>query len=198
MKPAMQFLLYALLAVFAENLVLEGGMGTGKILRAARRPKQLFLYGLLVSFFTLCSSFLSLLFKDAFLRSPAEFWLRPLVYAACAAAVYALVAALLFYLLPAWYEKLGKLLSGAAINCVVLAVPFLAQAARFNFFQTAGFALGTGAGFMLAVWLTAEGLRRIDNVNMPKAFLGLPAIFLYLSILSMVFLGFTGGSMFGW
>ena len=51
---------------------------------------------------------------------------------------------------------------------------------------------------MLAVWLTAEGLRRIDNVNMPKAFLGLPAIFLYLSILSMVFLGFTGGSMFGW
>lgn len=46
--------------------------------------------------------------------------------------------------------------------------------------------------FALAAWLTAEGINRIDNAGMARAFLGLPALFLYLGILFPVFLEFSG------
>ena len=39
--------------------------------------------------------------------------------------------------------------------------------------------------------LTAEGMERLDNPDMPQAFRGLPATLLYLGILAMALLGFT-------
>ena len=48
-----------------------------------------------------------------------------------------------------------------------------------------------GVGFVLLCWLTAEGMERLDNPDMPQAFRGLPATLLYLGILAMALLGFT-------
>ena len=61
----------------------------------------------------------------------------------------------------------------------------------------AGFAIGTGVAFFLAALVLSEALARYRNEYMPKAFRGLPSVLIYVGILSMVFVGVTGGRLFG-
>ncbi|MDD4413980.1 MAG: electron transport complex subunit RsxA, partial [Oscillospiraceae bacterium] len=55
-----------------------------------------------------------------------------------------------------------------------------------------GLSLGACAGFMIISWLVAEGMERLDNPDIPKAFRGLPSILIYLGILSLALMGFEG------
>ena len=66
---------YALLAVFAENLVLMEGIGTSRVLRAARKPKQLLPYAGLICLFSLCTALIPRQL-DPWLAS----WPRPELY----------------------------------------------------------------------------------------------------------------------
>ena len=63
--------------------------------------------------------------------------------------------------------------------------------------EAAGFAIGTGVAFFLAALVLSEALARYRNEYMPKAFRGLPSVLIYVGILSMVFVGVTGGRLFG-
>ena len=80
----------------------------------------------------------------------------------------------------------------ASLNCIVIALPYLASTRDLDLGHTLALSLGAGAGFAVAAWLAAEGIRRIDNKRMAKAFLGLPALFLYLAILSLALMGLGG------
>ena len=51
-------------------------------------------------------------------------------------------------------------------------------------------------GFIVLTALTAEGMERIDNPDMPQSFRGLPATLLYLGILVLALLGFTSAFSF--
>ena len=44
---------------------------------------------------------------------------------------------------------------------------------------------------LLLSWLTAEGMERLDNPDMPAAFRGLPATLVYLGLLALALMGFT-------
>lgn len=196
MNEWVSLLLYALMAVFAENLVLTGGIGSSRMLRAARKPKLLLSYGVLICLFSLVTSLISMLLNpwiDGF-EQPQLF--RPLLYAVVASMVYIAAVLLLKYALPLVYEKLQKILPSASLNCIIMALPLIISEKQLTAAQAVGFSLGGAVGFMLAAWLTSEGIRRINNVKMAKAFLGLPSLFLYLGILSLAFLGFTGGAIF--
>ncbi len=91
-----------------------------------------------------------------------------------------------------FFENYSSILAQAAVNTVVLAVPFVQQALGFGLSGTVGYALGTGAAFFLAVLLLEQALRICSNPDMPRAFSGLPGVFLYIGILSMAFAGFSG------
>ena len=196
MNEWVSLLLYALLAVFAENLVLTGGIGSSRMLRAARKPRQLLAYGVLICLFSLLVSLCSMLLNpwiSTFYR-PELF--RPLLYAVLAAVCYLVLVLLLKYALPRVYERVQKILPSASLNCIIMALPLIISEKQLTVSQAVGFAAGGAVGFMLAAWLAGEGIRRINNVKMAKSFLGLPSLFLYLGILSLAFLGFTGGAIF--
>lgn len=59
-----------------------------------------------------------------------------------------------------------------------------------------GLSLGACLGFVLLTWLTAEGMERMDNPDMPQAFRGMPATLVYLGILALALLGFTSSFSF--
>ncbi|MCI9274371.1 MAG: hypothetical protein HFE39_10540 [Clostridiales bacterium] len=183
---------YALLAVFAENLVLVGGVGSSRMLRAARKPQELLPYAGMLCFFTLCTALFSRLLDPLIAGRDQQELYRPLLYACCAAGAYILVTLLLKGALPRWYARVEKLLPSAAINCIVIALPFLASKRELDIPHVVALSLGAGVGFIVAAWLAAEGVRRINNTRMAKAFLGLPALFLYLGILSLALMGFGG------
>lgn len=191
-----QMMITALLAVTTENILFAGGVGFSHVLRAARRPKTLGVYSLFVALFSLFSavggSWISAKLAGSVFR-PVLF---PSATAFCAALAYILVALLLKFLPFPFYKQYGQVLAPAAINTVVLSMPFAVNRFSLSPASAVGYALGTGIAFYLAAGVFARAMPELKNDAMPKAFRGLPATLLYIGILSMAFAGLAGTKLF--
>ncbi|WP_312695552.1 Rnf-Nqr domain containing protein [Caproiciproducens sp.] len=196
MTTFVQMLVTALLAVTAENILFAGGIGFSHALRAGRRAKTLGLYSVFVTVFTLISMVAGYLLAPLIAGSETLTVLRPVILALCAAAAYIAASFVLKTFFSQFYRKYGKLLSPAAINTVVLSMPYVLKSFKLSLPDAVGFALGTGAAFFLAALVFSRTSASCRNADMPKAFSGLPAVLIYIGILSMAFAGFTGGKLF--
>ena len=195
MNDFLRMLIVALLAITTENVLFVGGFGFSRMLRAARKPRTMAWYSVLVAFFSLVSILLSQVLSPLFVGVSSAPLIRPALYAASAAVVYVLAAFLLKTAAPRFYKKVGAILAPSAINCVVIAMPFIQRNFQYNVMQSIGFALGTGIAFLAASIVFALALKNHKNSDMPAAFSGLPAVLIYVGILSMAFVGLTGGSV---
>nr|WP_319489538.1 Rnf-Nqr domain containing protein [uncultured Caproiciproducens sp.] len=196
MNVFVQMILTALLAVTTENILFAGGIGFSHVLRAGRKPKTLGLYSVLVALFTLISMLAGFLLGPFVAGSDTLIVLRPAVFALCAAVAYIATAFLAKTFFSQFYRKYGQLLSPAAINTVVLSMPYVLKSFKLTLTDAVGFALGTGLAFFLAALVFSRTSESCENADMPKAFSGLPAVLIYVGILSMAFAGFTGGKLF--
>lgn len=196
MTVFVQLMLTALMAVTTENILFSGGIGFSRVLRAARKPRTLGMYSVLVTFFSLVSILLSSWIGPALVGNDMLTYLRPVIFSLCAAAVYLVAAFLLKYFFSAFFKKYGEILSPAAINTIVLSMPFAQKSFKLDVASAVAFALGTGVAFFLAAAVVARVMVRYKNDDMPKAFSGLPAVLIYIGILSLAFVGFTGTKLF--
>ncbi len=197
MTGFLQMLLTALMAVTAENIIFAGGIGFSRVLRAARKPKMLGMYAVFVTIFSLISTVWGSVLNPILMTSNTLIVLRPVIFALLVAAVYIVAAYTLQSYFPEFYKQYGQILSPAAINTVVLSMPYVVKSFKLELLNAVGFALGTGLAFFLASLMIAYIMVRYKkNTDMPKAFSGLPAVLIYVGILSMAFAGFTGGKLF--
>lgn len=192
MKTLMVILQYALLGAITQNVVFAGGIGSNRLLRWAKWPKYLF-------------PSTGLLFLFMLATSQAASYLRELaggrihVFLILAVAVVTVfyffllgTARLLSFKWRGLFEIVTAILPTCAYNCIVLSIPLMGLQQNFSVFQTMGYCVGAAAGFLLAVLLVRDAMTRLDNPQMEKAFTGLPALLIYVGILSMAFMGFTG------
>ena len=197
MTGFVQMLLTALMAVTTENIIFAGGIGFSRVLRAARKPKTLGMYAVFVTFFSLISTAYASALNPILINNETLSVLRPAIFALLVAVVYLVAAYALQSFFPQFYKKYGQILSPAAINTVVLSMPYVLKNFKLDLPNAVGFALGTGVAFFLAALMLAYIMVRCKkNADMPKAFSGLPAVLIYVGILSMAFAGFTGGKLF--
>ena len=108
------------------------------------------------------------------------------------AALVQLVEMALKKFLPPLYEALGIYLPLITTNCAVLGVAVLNIDEKYNFGQSMVNALGAGLGFLLAMVLFAGVRGRMENMDIPESFQGLPITLIAASIVSMSFMGFSG------
>ena len=54
-----------------------------------------------------------------------------------------------------------------------------------------GLAIGSALSFGILTWLTAEGIERMDNPDMPEAFRGAPSTLLFIGLLALALMGFV-------
>jgi electron transport complex protein RnfA len=79
-----------------------------------------------------------------------------------------------------------------ATNCVVLSVPLINVESNFEFLKSTINAIGSGAGFALAIILMASIREKLRLADVPKPLEGLGIAFIVAGCLSMAFLGFSG------
>lgn len=187
---------YGLLALSSESILFAGAGGFSRALRAARRPALLRRYAVLVSAFSLVSMLASCLLGDWAASFPQPMTARVVIFLFADLAVYLGAAWFFQRFCPVFWEKTGKVFSPAAINTIVLSMPFLQRYFKMGWPEAIGYALGTGAAFWLAAQLLNTALRRTSHTDMPRAYKGLPAVLLYIGILCLAFCGFTGGRFF--
>jgi len=196
MTNFVQMLLTALMAITTENILFLGGIGFSHVLSATRKPKLLGMYSVFITLFSLPSILLGTVFNPIMLGNDALIVVRPTIFAVSAALIYFVVVIVLKLFLPKFYKKYNQILSPAAINTVVLSMPYVQKSFKLGLLDSLGFAVGTGLAFFLAATLLTYSVARFKSNDMPKAFRGLPAVLLYIGILSLAFAGFTGGKLF--
>jgi electron transport complex protein RnfA len=179
-----------LLALAADNLFFSGGMGFSRALRAARKPASAGTFTLWVTGFSLGSALAGHALAPLF-PSALPVWFAAAMVLVCSA-MYLLSALVLRRCAPAYFEKYSQIIAQAAANTAVVGAALSQETLGLGWAGCAGFALGTGAAFFLAVQLLERALRVGANPDMPRAFAGLPGALLYIGILSMAFAGFSG------
>ncbi|MFU0832066.1 MAG: Electron transport complex protein RnfA [Oscillospiraceae bacterium] len=187
----------AFLAVGVENLLFSGGVGFSRALRAAQRRESIGVYALLITWFSLLSMLFGIWLKPVL---PAAYGpkmiLRSSYLAAAAVAAYVITYLLARFLLPIRFmKKISVFLAPAAVNTVVLAMPYVQWYLALKPEEAIGYALGTGAAFYLASVVLSYAEEKCRNPDIPSSFQGLPALILYIGILSMAFAGFAGSKI---
>ena len=192
-----QFLVFLLATAFIQNLVLTTGFGSSIMLRIVRRPGDIWLFGGFMTAFSVLTVLLAYPLDSLIGTGQAAKLLRPLMMVAIAAVLYALASFWLHRALPSVYRRVSRLLPLAAFNNLVIGIALIINHQfALGLAGAIGLSLGACLGFVLLTWLTAEGMERMDNPDMPQSFRGMPATLVYLGILALALLGFTSSFSF--
>ncbi|NLA77346.1 MAG: hypothetical protein GX851_05900 [Clostridiales bacterium] len=184
----------ALYAALAQNLIFSGGYGVSESIRMAAKPKKLWKISIAISVLSFLTAaacrtldFIPFISSRGMLLHAFLFVVvLVFIYCACCLATKLIPS-------PEKRRAAVKILGIAAFNSLVLAVPLINRKLNYNFFEAIGFAVGAGAAFAISVLLINAGMRRLEgNEDIPEAFRGLPAIFIYVALLSLAFTGIVG------
>lgn len=192
MSDILSFLWAALALLLAENVVFARGIGTTLGISVTRGTKYVALYALGVTFMSVVASipawFLHQLLKG-FSFYPV---IEPLGFTLVLTAVYLLAHFILRFVSKVTYPRYSAEIAHMTFNCVAMAVLLIGTRQHMGFGDTLLFALETGLSFLVASLFLLEGQKRLAATNLPQSFSGLPAMLLYVGILSMAIYGFTG------
>ncbi|MBR3816791.1 MAG: hypothetical protein IKJ27_08710 [Clostridia bacterium] len=184
---------YALFALLIQTTVF-GGIGIDEGVKAAKKPRYLFMYGFWVSFFSLSLS------VTARLASPLLEKIKPwsasqdfLCYTLMLIFIYIAAALFCRYILHA-NRKYMNSLGFCAFNSLVMSMPAINGGSLVS---AVGTALGAGAAFTLSVLIIRGGMKHINlNRHIPEIFRGTPALYIYISLIALALSCVSGGTVF--
>ena len=186
----------ALYTVFIQNLVLSSGLGMSEAIRVSTKPGMFGKFAAMISGFSVVTSVLCSLIDKIPAMAGVTYAVRAAVYGGILATVFLIVALVANFIFKASPKFLGTL-GIAALNTLVLAVPYINHSAAYSFADSIGSGIGAGIAFVLAAALISKGSRIIEeNENVPEFFKGTPAMFIYVAMLSLAFTGFSDTNLF--
>ncbi len=193
MSVIMDLMTYAVIAVFAQNLIFTSGVGAERSLRIQRSPKRIAVSALAVMAFSWVSMTGMFFIQQLSGQFPVLLEIRALVLVALLAVVYLAVMGAAMYSKKYSVHALVDTLPSAVFNSIVMMAGIVESMYGMSYIRLTGYAIGTGVGYFLATVLIQEAIDNVGNPDMPEAFVGLPSLLLYIGILAMAFTGFNGG-----
>lgn len=184
----------ALVAMFLENIIFTRALGSSTTLLIIRRKYNMFVFGAIIVLITTISSVFVYLIEPLLAMSKSVDYIRPLVYIAVISVIY-VVMVIVISNIKRVSNSVLPIVHISAFNCAVLGALLLGKQSNMMFSEFLGFGFGTGFGFVLATYLISLGYEKINSENVPEAFRGLPATFIYVGILSLAFYGLIGSEL---
>ena len=185
----------AMYAMLVQNFIFTGGYGASEAVRMAAKPKQLYPMTFFITLFSTTVSVICVLLEQIAAVKQLSILGHAVEFIIVLTVMYIIVLAISVLVFKA-KDRTVRRIGIAAFNTLVIAVPFINYRAAFTIAQAIGSGIGSGFAFVIAVLLINVGLRRLDrNPNIPEAFKVTPAIFIYVSILSLAFSGFYGSGL---
>ena len=196
-----QFISYMVLAVFAENVILARALGVTRLMKLVPDHRaQVWDFCLPLLLVITLSAPAGWAAHDLFfpwLRDYLPAWLpisalRPIVYLTCGIAAMA-VAWLLLGVLPRKLRaSCRSQLSLATCSTAVLGTMLICANQNYTILQSVAFALGSGLGYVFAVFIVREGRRRLRSKAISSIFQGLPSSMIYVGVLSLAIYALVG------
>ncbi len=165
-----EFIRFFLAAAVLQNVVLITGFGSSVMMRISRKRLNILPFSLILCIYSTLTVIVCFPLDGLMGTGVVSKLLRPLMIILVTAVLYIISVFYLKEQHPKLFSRVSRLLPIAAFNNLVF-----------------GIALS-----IIISWLVAEGMERLDNPDVPKAFRGLPSILIYLGILSLALMGFEG------
>jgi electron transport complex protein RnfA len=93
---------------------------------------------------------------------------------------------------PSLYKALGIYLPLITTNCAVMGVALLNVEEGYSLIGSVVDGFSAGIGFTLALLLMSGIRERLELVDVPQSFKGLPIAFISAALLALAFMAFTG------
>ena len=120
-----------------------------------------------------------------------RFVLPAIVVVACTVS-YIIVIVLLSFIMGDRLKDVVRSVTSASINSAIVGTVILTVYQGLDLGESIAFALGSSAGYFLAITLISEGERKIAHDRVPEVFRGLPITLIYISILALGIYGLIG------
>lgn len=186
--------------VFINNFILSKFLGLCSFIGVSKEIKPAVSMGLAVTFVTTMSSVISWLIYRYLLIPFNITYLRTISFILIIASFVQFVEMVIRKTSPALYRVFGIYLPLITVNCAVLGVAVLNSEMFFKngTVITGGFLLSlsqgffAGAGYLLAMTLMSGIRERMELIDSPVVFRGVPLAFIIASLMSLAFMGFNG------
>ena len=178
LSGVLQFVSYMVLAVFAENVVLARALGVSRLIKLVPDHRT--------QVWDFCLPLLLVMTLSALPGWAAHNlffpWLRDY-----------LPDWLLLGLLPRRLRhSCRSQLSLATCSTAVLGTMLVCANQNYTILQCIAFSLGSGLGYVFAVYIVREGRRRLRSKAVPSIFQGLPSSMIYIGVLSLAIYALVG------
>jgi len=185
-------LIILIAAIFTNNILLANFLGMCSFLACSRQIETAVGLGAAVTFVMATTTMINYaIYYGVLVRWHMEF-LEFIVFIAVIAAFVQFVEMFVERFSPALYYALGIFLPLITVNCAILGAALFMVIRKYNFAQSAGFGLGAGLGWALAIILLAGMRKKMGYSNIPVAFQGVALTLVVTGVMAMTFMGFAG------
>ncbi len=174
-----------------QNVVLTTGFGASMSLRVMRKPKNIWLFSALLTGFSVLTVGIAYPLDILCGTAITNYW-RPLMIVGISAVLYIAVTLIMRRWFADFYARVSSMLPMAAFNTLVIGIALVSNVQfTAGLGGAIGLAIGSCLAFSILTWLTAEGIERLDNPDMPNTFRGSPATLVYIGLVALAMMGFT-------
>ena len=185
-------LVILLAAVLTNNILLSNFLGLCSFLACSKQLDTAVGLGIAVTFVTICTTIINYLVYHSLLVPLELEHLQFIVFIAVIAAFVQLVEMIIERFSPSLYYHLGIFLPLITVNCAILGASLFMIIRNYSFWQSAGWGLGAGLGWALAICLMAGIQQRLRFSAVPKPLAGLAITMIITGLMALAFMGFTG------
>jgi len=192
MQYFMMYMTMAITAIAAENAAFTRGLGLSKSTLLLNSRWEGIIYGAAMTWMLVLSSLpvslVNYYVRDiTFVRA-----IRAPLYLTCVLISYIATYFLMVRFFPKLYHIAAAALPVSTFNTALFGAFYVSSLHRFTFFETTGYALGTGLGYTLALLIIYYARKRLAISPVPRAFRGLPVLLVYIGLLSLAIYGLIG------
>ena len=192
-------------SIFIDNMVFAYFFGMCSYIAVSKNVKTANGLGLAVIFVMAVTVCLNWLLEQYVLREGALAWLSPrfaevdlsflsfIVFIAVIASFTQLVEMAVEKFSPSLYNSLGIFLPLIAVNCAIMGGSLFMQERDYvNIGEAAGFGVGSGLGWWLAIVMMAAIREKLSYSNVPAPLRGAGITFIITGLMGIAFMTFLG------
>ena len=179
-------------AIFTNNILLTNFLGMCSFIACSSQIKTSLGLGTAVIFVMVTTTIINYAVYHGVLLPLGLGHLQFIVFIAVIAAFVQLVEMVVERFSPKLYFALGIFLPLITVNCAILGASLFMIIRNYSFFQSVGFGLGAGIGWLVAIVLLAGLRQKMRYSHVPECFKGVAIAMIVTGVLAMAFMGFAG------
>ena len=188
----MEYILIFIAAIFVNNIVLSQFLGICPFLGVSQKVNTSLGMSAAVAFVMLLATLVTWLVQFYVLNPLGLGYLQTLSFILVIASLVQMVEIILKKVSPPLYQALGVFLPLITTNCAVLGVAISVVQKDYSLLMSLDYAIASAIGFGLALVLFAGLREQQEFAAIPKGMKGIAITLVTASLLSLVFMGFSG------